>query len=159
MARRRRHDEFWHSVSPVSVPGARIAQDPAMQLLAQVRNFFGVGVAAAIAHYGLLIGLVETHVASVLTATLLGYLLGGLVSYVLNRRHTYRSERPHAEAGWRFVVVAAVGFVLTAIFMHLFVTRLHAPYLPAQFVTTGIVLVWSFIAHRAWTFAHASRAA
>jgi putative flippase GtrA len=36
--------------------------------------------------------------------------------------------------------------------MHLFVDRLGAPYLPAQLVTTGLVLVWSFLANKVWTF-------
>jgi putative flippase GtrA len=126
-----------------------------VRLSAQFRNFFGVGIAAAIAQYGVLIGLVESGLAGVLPATLAGYLLGGLVSYVLNRRHTYRSERPHAEALWRFALVAGVGFLLTALCMHLMVTRAHLPYLPAQLLTTGIVLMWSFLAHRCWTFAPA----
>jgi putative flippase GtrA len=37
--------------------------------------------------------------------------------------------------------------------MHLFTDRLGAPYLPAQLVTTGIVLFWSFVANKVWTFA------
>jgi putative flippase GtrA len=36
--------------------------------------------------------------------------------------------------------------------MHLFTTVLGGPYLPAQLVTTGIVLIWSFIANKLWTF-------
>jgi putative flippase GtrA len=85
-------------------------------------------------------------------ATLVGYIGGGVVSYALNRRHTYVSDRPHGEATWRFAVVAFVGFLLTGAFMHLFVDRLGAPYLPAQLVTTGLVLVWSFLANKVWTF-------
>jgi len=46
-----------------------------------------------------------------------------------------------------------VGFLLTWIFMHAFTIWLDAPYLPAQLVTTGIVMLWSFLAHKAWTFA------
>ena len=75
-----------------------------------------------------------------------------IVSYVLNRRHTYRSDRPHDQAGWRFAVVAGVGFVLTLGLMTLFVDRWALPYFPAQIVTTGIVLLWSFFAHKFWTF-------
>ena len=77
---------------------------------------------------------------------------GGVVSYWLNRRHTYESERPHEEAGWRFAVVAGVGFLLTSVFMYLLhdVAGLH--YLLAQVMTTGVVLVWSFAAHKIWTF-------
>ena len=36
--------------------------------------------------------------------------------------------------------------------MHLFVDRFGAPYIPAQIVTTGIVMFWSFVGHKFWTF-------
>lgn len=121
-------------------------------LLRQFSAFFGVGLVAAVVHYGTLIGGVEGLGFRPVPATLAGYVLGGIVSYVLNRRHTYASDRPHAEAGWRFAAVAGVGFGLTYGFMHLFVDRLGLPYLPMQVATTGIVLVWSFVAHRLWTF-------
>ena len=122
------------------------------QILRQFGAFFGVGIAAAIVHYGILIALVEAGGFPPVPATLAGYVAGGLVSYALNRRLTYGSTRPHAEAGWRFAVVAAAGFVLTGIFMHAFTAWFDLPYLPAQVVTTGIVLFWSFIAHKLWTF-------
>jgi putative flippase GtrA len=122
-------------------------------LVRQFVAFFGVGVAAAVVHYGLLIGLVEGAGAHPVPATLAGYVAGGLVSYGLNRKHTYGSSRPHREATWRFALVAFVGFLLTWAFMHLFVDWLGGPYLPAQVVTTGIVMLWSFGAHKAWTFA------
>jgi putative flippase GtrA len=118
----------------------------------QVAAFVGVGLLAAVAHYGVLIALVEAGGLGPVPATLVGYVAGGIVSYALNRRFTYASDRPHGEAGWRFAVVAAVGFVLTGAFMQVFTDQLGAPYLPAQVVTTGIVLVWSFLAHKLWTF-------
>lgn len=121
-------------------------------LLRQLGAFFGVGLLAAVVHYGLLISLVEGYRIEPVRATLAGYVAGGLVSYLLNRRHTYVSDRPHREAGWRFGVVAAVGFALTWGLMALLVRVLGAPYLPAQILTTGIVLVWSFLAHKLWTF-------
>ena len=121
-------------------------------LPAQITAFTAVGVFAAIAHYGALVALVEGAGWRPVPATLVGYVAGGVVSYILNRRHTFASDRPHAEAGWRFAAVAAVGFCLTWAFMQLFVEAMALPYLPAQLVTTGIVLVWSFVANRVWTF-------
>ena len=118
----------------------------------QIAAFILVGLAAAIAHFGVLVGLVEGAGVRVVPATLAGYLAGGVVSYWLNRRVTFQSERAHAQAVWRFVVVAGVGFVLTGLFMALFHGRWGVPYLLAQVATTGIVLVWSFVAHKAWTF-------
>lgn len=124
---------------------------PARTIGQQVAAFFGVGLLAAVAHYGLLIGLVEGGIAGPVPATLAGYVAGGLVSYNLNRRHTYGSRRSHAEAGWRFAAVAGVGFALTGVVMHALI-RLGLPYLPAQLATTGSVLLWSFLAHKLWTF-------
>jgi putative flippase GtrA len=82
-------------------------------LARQFAAFFGVGLVAAVVHYGLLIGLVEAWRVDPVTAALAGYVAGGVVSYWLNRQFTYRSDRPHAEATWRFALVAAVGFFLT----------------------------------------------
>ncbi len=118
----------------------------------QFAAFFGVGLLAAIVHYGLLVSLVEGYRLDPVRATLVGYVGGGIVSYLLNRRHTYASARPHLEAVWRFVAVAAVGFALTWAAMAFLVRGIGAPYLPAQVATTGIVLVWSFLAHKLWTF-------
>lgn len=125
---------------------------PLWALARQFRTFVGVGAAAAVVHYGLLIGLVELGLMGPVPAALVGYASGGLVSYTFNRSLTYASDRPHGEATWRFVVVAGIGFGLTWLFMGLFTGRLGLPYLPSQLVTTGIVLFWNFLAHKVWTF-------
>jgi putative flippase GtrA len=122
------------------------------RLSRQFAAFFGVGLAAAVVHYGLLVLLVEEGGVHPVPATLAGYVAGGLVSYGLNRRHTYQSSRPHREATWRFAVVAFVGFLLTWFLMHAFTVWIGGPYLPAQIVTTGVVMLWSFVAHKIWTF-------
>jgi putative flippase GtrA len=121
-------------------------------LARQFAAFFGVGLVAALVHYGLLISLVEGYRMDPVAAALAGYVGGGVVSYLLNRRHTYASARSHAEAGWRFVVVAVIGFGLTWGGMAVLVRGLGVPYLAAQLVTTGVVLFWSFLAHKFWTF-------
>jgi putative flippase GtrA len=123
------------------------------RLIRQFKAFFGVGLAAAVAHYGLLIALVERGGIDPVPATLAGYVAGGLLSYVLNRKHTYGSDRPHREATWRFALVAFVGFLVTWFLMHALTVWLGGPYLPAQVITTGVVMLWSFMAHKTWTFA------
>jgi putative flippase GtrA len=128
------------------------AARPFQSLTRQLAAFAGVGLVAAVGHYGLLIGLVELRGVDPVPATLAGYAGGGVVSYALNRKLTYSSDRAHREAVWRFAAVAFVGFLLTGFFMHVFTTLLDQPYLPAQLVTTGIVLVWSFAANKVWTF-------
>ena len=121
-------------------------------LARQFATFSGVGLVAAVGHFGVLIALVEGTGMDAVRAALAGFVAGAIVSYVLNRRLTYRSDRPHREATWRFAVVATVGFLLTWALMAAFTRGLGAPYLPAQLVTTGIVLFWTFIANKLWTF-------
>jgi putative flippase GtrA len=128
------------------------ALSPFRRISRQFAAFFGVGVMAAAVHYGLLILLVEGGGFHPVPATLAGYVAGGLISYALNRKHTYGSSRPHREATWRFAVVAFIGFLLTWLLMHVLTVWLSGPYLPAQVVTTGVVMLWSFVAHRIWTF-------
>ena len=131
--------------------------DSLARLARQFTTFFGVGLVAAFVHFGVLVGLVETVGVRPVPATLAGYLTATVVSYILNRRLTYASDRPHAEAAWRFAVVAGIGFVLTGALMALFI-RLVGPayYFPAQVLTTGIVLFWHFLGHKLWTFRQAS---
>ncbi|HXZ14944.1 MAG TPA: GtrA family protein [Roseiarcus sp.] len=124
-------------------------------MLRQLSTYALVGVAATIAHYTTLVALVEAEGWRPVPATLVGYLFGGSVSYLLNRRHTFASDRPHVEAGWRFALVAFLGFCITALLMTLFVDGLSAPYLPAQMVTTVIAMFVTYYVNRVWTFASA----
>lgn len=126
---------------------------PFRRLLSQISAFVAVGGLATALHYAVLIGLKEAFAVPAVPATLAGYVCGGLLSYVLNRRHTFETTRDHAAAVWRFALVATVGFGLTWALMKSLVDHFGAPYLPAQMVTTGLVMIWNFIAHRFWTFA------
>ncbi len=121
-------------------------------LIRQFSSFVIVGAIATAVHYALLIGLVEMIEVSAVPAALAGYCAGGTVSYALTRHHVFRSTRPHEEAATRFAIVAIAGFGLTYLFMSLFVQKAGIPYLLAQIVTTGIVLIWNFVAHKLWTF-------
>jgi putative flippase GtrA len=123
-----------------------------INLLRQFSSFFWIGLIVVAVHYGVLVFLVEIVHVAVLPATLTGYTAGGVVSYLLNRHHTFKTGRPHEEASWRFVVVAGVGFGLTSGFMYLFYEKWLLPYLLAQLMTTGFVMLWSFAAHKFWTF-------
>jgi putative flippase GtrA len=123
------------------------------RLFRQFSSFAGVGLVATTAHYCVLIGLVEIAGAQAAPAAVAGSAVGALISYSLNRRHTFRSNLPHRRAGARFAVVASVGLALTYLFMTALVGFCGAPYLLAQVATTGVVVLWTFAAHRIWTFA------
>lgn len=112
----------------------------------------GVGLVATSLHYAILIALVQIAGAPPVPAALCGFVVGGVLSYRLNRRHTFGSERPHEEAAWRFGLVAGVAFLMTYLSMRLTVENWRVPYLVAQVITTGFVMIWTFAANRLWTF-------
>lgn len=121
-------------------------------MLRQLATYASVGAGATAVHYAILITLVEAGGWRAVPATLCGYVAGGVIAYALNRRHTFASDRPHAEAGWRFGLVAFAGFCVTFLLMSLFVDRLGAPYLPAQVTTTVLAMFVTFTLNRVWTF-------
>lgn len=122
----------------------------------QLLAYIFAGGLTAVAHYGVLIGLVELAHVDPVPATLAGFVVGAVVSYALNRWMTFEATRSHVQATWRFGLIALGGFGLTWMLMHLFVTRLGLPYLPMQFVTTGFVMVFSFLGHKFFSFADRS---
>ncbi|MBV1701909.1 MAG: GtrA family protein [Hyphomicrobiales bacterium] len=121
-------------------------------MLTQFSTYFGVGLAAAAVHFSTLTLLVMGFHLPPVPSTLAGYIGGGIVSYNLNRIHTFDSKRLHREAGWRYLVVACAGFAATYVFMQFLVNVSHIPWLPAQVFTTGIIMCLNFIAHKFWTF-------
>jgi putative flippase GtrA len=123
-----------------------------MSTTRQLAAYASVGAVATLAHYAVLIALVEAAGWRPVPATLCGYVVGGVIAYILNRRHVFASERPHAEATWRFALVAFAGFCVTYALMSLFVDRWRAPYLPAQLVTTVVAMFVTFALNRRWTF-------
>jgi putative flippase GtrA len=118
----------------------------------QFSLFSLVGVVGTIAHYLLLLTLVELANVRPVGASMAGALLGALVNYALNYRYTFGSRRLHREALPRFMVVAGVGFALNAAIMWLAVAQVHIYYMLAQVITTAIVLVWNYLGNRLWTF-------
>lgn len=117
----------------------------------QFARFGGVGAVGTACHYLVLLALVEGFAVGPVLASTCGAVTGALVNYVLNRRFTFASTRPHREALPRFMAVAVAGFALNAILMAaLLAPGLH--YFAAQLGATAAVLVFNFVVNRAWTF-------
>jgi putative flippase GtrA len=121
-------------------------------MLSEFGRFVGVGLVVTAAHYVVLVALVEAFGWGPVHATMVGAFVGAVLSYGLNRRFTFTSDRSHREAGWRFAIVAGTAFVLNAGLMALFVDGLALPYLPSQIAATGVVVLWTFGLNKAWTF-------
>jgi len=116
-----------------------------VKLAHQFTMFSAVGGVAAVGHYGTLIALSELADAAPVPASLAGFIVGGVISYLLNYRFTFRSTKQHREAVTKFLAVATTGFVLNGLFMWGLTG-------PAKLVATGLVLIWTFSCNRFWTF-------
>lgn len=114
--------------------------------------FACVGAGGTLAHYAVLIAVVEAGGLSPLAGAAAGFIVGGLVNYVLNRSVVFRSDRAHTEALPRFFIIAGTGLLWTLLLMAGMTDGLGIPYLAAQVLTTGILLVWHYLLNRIWTF-------
>ena len=114
--------------------------------------FSFVGVIATSVQYITLFLLVELLHAQPVFSSSIGFVFGGIVSYFLNRKVTFRSDKKHHIAIIQFLCVASVAFWLNGILMAIGIHRLHLNYVVTQVITTGLVLFWNFLANRFWTF-------
>jgi putative flippase GtrA len=121
-------------------------------MLLQFGTYLVVGVCAAIGHYGTLIVLTEVFDVDPVRASIVGFVVAGTISYVLNYRFTFRSTKRHVEALPIFGFVVAIAFMINWFSMIFFNRILNFHYLPSQLITTGIMLIWQFTANKLWTF-------
>lgn len=126
-----------------------------MTLAEQCRRFLhfaAVGLLGTGAHYLLLVILVEGFRADPVVGSVAGFCLGALVNYAMSHRFVFRSDRAHREALPRFFAVAGSGLLWNTALMSLFTHRLGWPYLLAQILTTGLLVVWHYGVNALWTF-------
>jgi putative flippase GtrA len=123
-----------------------------IQIFRQFLKFVGVGLISLAVHYGTLVLLVRGADAPPVPASSIGFLLGGLVNYLLNCRFTFGGTESHLESGFRFAVLVGIGVVMNSALMWIGVDRLHLHYLLSQVAATGLLTVWNFFANRHWAF-------
>lgn len=122
------------------------------QLGKQFTRFAVCGVVGTLAHFLLLVLLVQCLGVTPVVASSAGFLLGATVNYTLNYHYTFRSIKPHREAMWKFFVAALIGALINAALMSILIHHSSLHYLVSQVIATGFVLVWNFMANRIWTF-------
>lgn len=89
-----------------------------------------------------------------LVALVIGYTIGSLNSYILNRRWTFRAgDVAHATAGSRFALVQACAIAANLALLYLFVHHLGIARIPAQAILVLPVLAVTFPLNRWWSFA------
>lgn len=122
------------------------------ELAVRFVKFASVGVVATASHYVVLLVLVNLFAMNAVVASSIGYIVGGVVNYVLNYQHTFQSSEPHAIAAPKFFTIAIIGFFINGSVMSFALNSLEFHYLVSQVVATLTVLIWNFLGNSYWTF-------
>jgi putative flippase GtrA len=114
-------------------------------------RYAGAGAIGTAVHYGVLIGAVNLARVSPASGTALGAGIGALVNYFLNYNLTFASKQPHRQTLPRFLIVAALGALISWVMIKVLGER-GAHYIAAQFLGTILVLVGGYALNKTWTF-------
>lgn len=82
----------------------------------------------------------------------MGYLLGSILSYVMNYFFTFDSKRPHSQAAPRFYLMVAIGWTVNTLTVAAFADGLNWNTWISQLIATTLTLAWNFSAARIWVF-------
>ncbi len=120
--------------------------------IAQFARYAAVGVlntaVTLLAYHGLIVAGVHYRVASAI-----GYTLGGLTSYVVNRAWTFAGHGgSHLRVGPRYGVVFVLGLLTDLVLITLLVADVGVGKLLAQLLVAPVVAVQGFVLARRWAF-------
>lgn len=94
-----------------------------------------------------------------LAAAFLAFVTANIVSFILNRRWTFRTERARIHLQYsKFFLISLVGLSLTLMFMYLAVDRLGIWDVIAKPIVVFVVSLWNFGANKFWTFSSPANA-
>ena len=120
----------------------------------QFLMFAGVGAIGTLGHYTILIVLAQFWAVDPVFASSIGFVAGALINYILNYHFTFQSDKRHAEALTKFLIVATIGAGINGAIMYFGVEHTNIHYLLVQILSTCVVLLWNFIVNKLWTFTH-----
>jgi putative flippase GtrA len=90
-----------------------------------------------------------------LAALALAYTLVLPVGFVLQRRFVFKVTGSVVPDFLRYCAVQSAAFAMNVVFLPALVEVLHAPVVPAQVVSLGLVVVGSYLLHQGFTFKRA----
>ncbi|OWY34446.1 GtrA family protein [Herbaspirillum aquaticum] len=128
-------------------------QQPARLRPMQFLVFALVGAVGTLAHYAVLLTLVECFRQPAVMATACGALVGALLNFVLNHRLTFASQEKYRRTILRFMLIAALSLVLNALLLQLLLHWTGWDYRIAQLIVTLLVLVLNYVLSALWAFA------
>ncbi len=123
-----------------------------LNFITQFIRYAGVGAIGTAAQYLTLILLVQFFKFDPVTASVHSFIVGGFVNYFLNYQITFKSDIPHKQAILKFFVIAFIGLAINSMMMTVAIEFFKLHYLLSQVIATGVILIWTFLGNRLWTF-------
>jgi putative flippase GtrA len=102
-------------------------------------------------HYSALVAIVHFQGEPIL-GSIVGFVLGAMVNYVLNYRYTFKSVQRYPVTLAKFFTTACAGLVLNTLIMGLLTGLLGVHYFVSQLLATAGVVLWNFTVNLRWTF-------
>lgn len=110
--------------------------------------FGGFGVLVDVLVYSLLVYIeIDYQVANAA-----GYLFGTMVSFSLNRHHTFKVKNKIWTRFVKFLTVALVGYTFSALLLHLLIESIELNEILSKLITLIFVLVIQFSLNKRFTF-------
>lgn len=125
----------------------------------QFVRFLMVGGTATGVHYGILFVLHDRLGVNALVATSVGFVISAIFNFLASYHFTFKSQQLLHVAAYRFTVTALIGLALNSLLFSVLTQQLALHYMLAQILSTGVVLMWNFLAGKHFSFAggHAQR--
>jgi len=121
-------------------------------VLVQFVQFGIVGISNTLLTFAVYTLLLKVFGVWYLAAAAIGFGVGAVNGFLLNRRWTFRGHVGDALTPLRWTIVQGCGLALNEGLLYLLVHDAHLDKLVAQALTMGVVTVSTFTANRAWTF-------
>jgi putative flippase GtrA len=136
--------------TPIRLPGllARLSAP----MLVQFVKFGIVGVSNTLLAFSIYTVLLKVFGVWYLGASAIGFVVGAVNGFLLNRRWTFAGHVGDSLTPVRWGVVQGCGLALNEGLLYLFVDGASIEKLLGQALATVIVTVITFLVNRAWTF-------
>jgi putative flippase GtrA len=123
-----------------------------VKLVVQFLKFGIVGVSNTLIAFAVYTVLLKVFGVWYVAASGIGFAVGAVNGFLLNRRWTFREHVGDALTPVRWAIVQTCGLGLNLGLVYLFVHDLGLDELVGQIPTTVIVTVLTFAVNRSWTF-------
>jgi len=131
---------------------ARLSTHPRAHVGVQFVKFGIVGVSNTLLTLAVYTVLLRVLGVWYLAASAIGFIVGAVNGFLLNRRWTFREHVGDALTPVRWGVVQTCGLGVNEGLLYVFVHDARLDKLIAQVCATAVVTVTTFFANRAWTF-------